>query len=227
MPLKINGDNYSGVALYDPTTGLAYAAQAAAATYAVLNGATSQGAISPAPGSYALNLPPAFNGATISILSTASNGTTSTVSYTSAPAIPPRFDVFAGTTVTVTATGGTPTGNTTLSGGPSNGSSSTAQLVVQQRQDAVAWTDGSVSQDMRAFRDVEIQVANLSGGDTIVFTRSLENTVFVTPSWIDQSFATGTVVSANGTYNFDGFAFLKWTKTGSASTPGVWIRGSN
>lgn len=90
-------------------------------SYTLATNATSSGAQSPIAGSYVLNLPSAFNGATIAVTFTSNNGNATTASYTATPATPPRFDLYAGTTVTAAVTGGTPTGNTTLSGGPTNG----------------------------------------------------------------------------------------------------------
>jgi hypothetical protein len=93
-------------------------------TYPLATNGTSVGSVSPVAGSYVLNLPATFGGATITFSATSSNGTVTTATYTSAPASPPRFDIYAGTTVSVAIAGGTPTGTTTLSGGPANGISS-------------------------------------------------------------------------------------------------------
>jgi hypothetical protein len=89
-----------------------------APTYTLSNGATSTGSQTPAAGSYRLNTPSAFNGATLTITSTSSNGTTGTATYTSAPSVPPEYDIYSGTTINAAWSGGTPNGNVTLSGGP-------------------------------------------------------------------------------------------------------------
>ncbi|SFR79772.1 hypothetical protein [Sphingomonas jatrophae] len=94
--------------------------------------------------------------------------------------------------------------------------------------DPLAWGNGAVPQDMRAYRDVEVQVSGLSGGDSISITRSLvEGGTYVAPKWVSHAFETGDVITADGTYGFSGFALLKWAKTGNASNPSVVIRGSN
>jgi hypothetical protein len=96
--------------------------------------------------------------------------------------------------------------------------------VLAARMPATAWADGSVAKDMRAYKDAEIQVAGLAAGKTVTVTRSVDGTNYVTPNWLDQNNAGGTVITANGTYSFDGFGLLKWASDG---TPTVTVRGSN
>jgi hypothetical protein len=92
---------------------------------------------------------------------------------------------------------------------------------------AAGWAAGATAQDLRNYGSAEVQVAGLSGGDTIAFTRSLDGTNYKAVSWIDQSFATGSTVSADGIYSLPGGGYLKWTKTGAASTPTVTVRAAS
>jgi hypothetical protein len=106
----------------------------------LLAGATPAGApADPVPGDYALVLPPAFNGATITVTETTGGQATQTLSYTAQPASAPVINVPAGTLVSASASGGTPTGATTLNAlgtspvagaraGPAYGAAGTAPL---------------------------------------------------------------------------------------------------
>ncbi len=92
---------------------------------------------------------------------------------------------------------------------------------------ATGWVTGATAQDTRNYENVEVQVASLTSPDTIAFTRSIDGTNYTAVSWIDQNFATGSTISANGIYGFPGGGYLKWTKTGSAGTPTVTVRAAS
>lgn len=91
-------------------------------SYTLLNAATSTGAQSIAPDTYTLTFPTAFNGATISVAVTDPSGNVVTTAYTSAPTTPVA-GYYGATSVTATASGGTPTGSLKLNGGPPASSS--------------------------------------------------------------------------------------------------------
>jgi hypothetical protein len=91
----------------------------------------------------------------------------------------------------------------------------------------IAWANGAVTQDLRSHGEAELQVAGLSGGDTISVARSLDGNNFVSATWIDQGFATGMTIAANGTYSFAGGGFLRWSRIGNASAPILTLRGGN
>lgn len=91
-------------------------------SYTLLNAATSTGAQSIAPDTYTLTFPTAFNGATISVTVTDPSGNVVTTAYTSAPTTPVA-GYYGATSVTATASGGTPTGSLKLNGGPPASSS--------------------------------------------------------------------------------------------------------
>lgn len=86
------------------------------------------------------------------------------------------------------------------------------------------WVTGSTPQDARSFNAVTIQVEGLSGGDTIAVTGSLSGNGYTALTGIGADFSTVTTISADGIYSFDGGQYLKWAKTGSASTPTLTIR---
>lgn len=134
----VDGSGTGNVSVWKIIAGLGQV-QVAVSNYTLLTGATSSGSQTPASATYALNIPAALNGATITFTATPASGAAQTYTYTAAPASPPIFNIYAGTTVVATAAGGTPTGNTTLSGGPTspgvNGSTSatnTAPVSIQQ-----------------------------------------------------------------------------------------------
>lgn len=86
------------------------------------------------------------------------------------------------------------------------------------------WSNGAEAFDVRYYSSAELQISGLSGGDTITVSRSLDGTNFITQTWIASDFSSGSTISANGLYTFSAGGFLKWSKTGSASTPAVTIR---
>jgi hypothetical protein len=136
--------------------------------YTLATNAVSSGTQTPVAGSYVLNLPAVFNGATITVTSTSNNGNASTVSYTALPAIAPRFDVYAGTTVSAAVTGGTPTGNTTLSGGPTNGAAGNQPISIN----AIPYTD----------RTVTLTAAQAGGTATIIAANPSRKAFAITPA---------------------------------------------
>lgn len=98
-------------------------------TYTLLNAATSTGAQTVAPDTYTLTFPTAFNGATISVAVTDPSGNVVTTAYTSAPTTPVA-GYYGATSVTATASGGTPTGSLKLNGGPPASANITSPLDV-------------------------------------------------------------------------------------------------
>jgi hypothetical protein len=72
---------------------------------------------------------------------------------------------------------------------------------------------------------VEIHINDLSGGDTITVSRALQDDAsYLTWRLLDSdSNSAGSSFTAAGIYQTEGGAWLKFTKTGSASTPTVHI----
>lgn len=89
------------------------------------------------------------------------------------------------------------------------------------------WTTGALAQDARGYGSVTIQVSGLSGGDAISVTGSLDGTNYATLTGIDTGFNLAPTITANGIYSYSGGQYLKWTQTGSASTPVITIRAGN
>lgn len=82
----------------------------------------------------------------------------------------------------------------------------------------------AVSVDLREEEDTEFQVSGLSGGDTIAVTRSFDNTAFWPVTMFDGVFNDVTSIAADNIYSCSGAGYLKFTKTGSASTPTISVR---
>lgn len=111
---------------------------------------------------------------------------------------------------------------------PFKATSDGAVAVGPSTRPPAAWANGSTPQDMTNFETVEIQVAGLSGGDSIAITRTLDGSAYVAQTGISTAdLSTVASITADGIYAFTGGGNLKWAKTGSASTPTVTIRGSN
>jgi hypothetical protein len=103
--------------------------------------------------------------------------------------------------------------------GPTN-----PQVVLPSSTAPAAWSTGATPRDVRSFSNVTLQVAGLSGGDTIAVTGSLDGTNYTALTGIDANFNLATTISANGIYSYSGGQYLKYAQTGSASTPTVTIR---
>lgn len=91
------------------------------------------------------------------------------------------------------------------------------------------WADGSVATDLstNSMSAAEVQVDSISGGDSIAFTRSLTGgTYYAFTAIYDQNGNAVTSITAPGIYSLRGGGLLKYTKTGSASTPVVTIRAA-
>jgi hypothetical protein len=75
---------------------------------------------------------------------------------------------------------------------------------------------------------VEIHINDLSGGDTITVSRALQDDAdFITWALMDQNLnSAGSSFTAAGIYQTEGGAWLKFTKTGSASNPTVHVRST-
>lgn len=131
-----------------PSTGLVYGTPGSTATsvdaahplpvaapyqaLTLLTAATSAGTLSPNPATYNLQLPSAFNGATITVTMTTANGAVSTFPYTATPAVTPCFHTSSGTTVSAAASGGTPTGNTIFAANTRCGGGDVSPVAVTQ-----------------------------------------------------------------------------------------------
>lgn len=128
LPVTQNPNNPSDIVRATPVTnpdGTTIGSAGAAvshSSYTLLNGATSTGAQAVVPDTYTLTFPTAFNGATISVAVTDPSGNVVTTAYTSAPTTPVA-GYYGATSVTATASGGTPTGSLKLNGGPPASSS--------------------------------------------------------------------------------------------------------
>lgn len=67
-----------------------------------------------------------------------------------------------------------------------------------------------------------IQVKNLSGGDTLAVSGTVDHANYVTMSVTNLvTNASATSITADGVYSCPALEFLKHTQTGSASTPSV------
>ncbi len=69
-----------------------------------------------------------------------------------------------------------------------------------------------------------VQIIGLSGGDTITVSTSLNGEDFSSSYLMDSTFTPVTSFSAAGMYSTDAGCWLRFTKTGSASTPTVIVR---
>lgn len=90
----------------------------------------------------------------------------------------------------------------------------------------VAWP-ASTTMDMRMYSGVTVQVANLSGGDTIQISQSFDGINSNVQSWVKNDFTTGSTISTVGNYSFSGGGYMTYAKTGSGGTPTLTIAGSN
>lgn len=77
--------------------------------------------------------------------------------------------------------------------------------------------------DVSNYDTAEFQVQGLAGGDTITISRTIDNTNYVACSVISQAFAVLATISVDGLYSLAGRGHVRWTKTGSASTPAVSV----
>lgn len=81
-----------------------------------------------------------------------------------------------------------------------------------------------VTVDLREEQETEFQVTGLSGGDTITVTRSFDNVAFVPRTMFNDVFGDFTSITADHIYSIAAAGYLKFTKTGTASTPTISIR---
>jgi len=98
--------------------------------------------------------------------------------------------------------------------------SNTSNLMLKYGYDSQIALTTNTSVDLRAYNEISIQVANISGGDIITVSKSLDNVTFFQEYVSDNisEFFVDTI-SANGLYVFMGSSYVKWQKTGSNSSP--------
>lgn len=70
----------------------------------------------------------------------------------------------------------------------------------------------------RLAEEVEVQIISLSGGDSLAVARSLDGENYVDYPMLDTELETQTSFTAAGIYTVAGGAWLRFTKTGSASS---------
>lgn len=78
--------------------------------------------------------------------------------------------------------------------------------------------------DAEESETIDVQVSGLSGGDSLAVSRSINGDTFTTAELYDMEYTTVSTITADGFYSAPGYAHLKFTKTGSASTPTVLVR---
>lgn len=84
----------------------------------------------------------------------------------------------------------------------------------------------NTSLDVRPYGSVDVQVNAISGGDSIAFTASLDNANFVGGNScpiLDLAGNSYAAITAPGRYTVPGRGFIQWAKTGSASSPTVYV----
>jgi hypothetical protein len=101
-----------------------------------------------------------------------------------------------------------------------------AVCVVGASAPSASVTAGSVV-DTSSFGSVNLQVQGLSGGDTLTVSRSVDGTNYVTQSGIAQDYTVVSSIVADGIYSYPGGDSIKYTKTGSASSPTVTLRAGS
>jgi len=94
-------------------------------------------------------------------------------------------------------------------------------------QGAAAWSNGAAAVDLRLLDNAQIQISGLSGGDSITITRSLDGTNYVPQSIVGNDYSVASNITTNGIYTVPAGGYLKWAKTGTASTPTVTIRAGS
>lgn len=90
----------------------------------------------------------------------------------------------------------------------------------------VTWASAT-TRDMRNYTGVTVQVAGLSGGDTVQISENYDGSNSSVQSWVKNDFTVGNTISTNGNYSFVGGGYMTFAKTGSASTPTLTIAGNN
>lgn len=92
---------------------------------------------------------------------------------------------------------------------------------------AVPATSGTAI-DVSSYGSVSLQVHGLSGGDTLAVTKQTDGTNFSPISGISEAdYSVVATISADGIYDYPGGGLIKYTKTGSASTPTVSLRAGS
>lgn len=78
--------------------------------------------------------------------------------------------------------------------------------------------------DLREEEETEFQVSGLSGGDTIAVTRSFDAVNYVPHFLLTNMLDSATTIGADNIYQCSAAGYLKFAKTGTASTPTISIR---
>lgn len=86
---------------------------------------------------------------------------------------------------------------------------------------------GGAVVDLRPYDNAKVQVTGLSGSDAITVSLSLDGVNWVPQTLLASDRSLVPQITANGLYDLSAGGYLKWTKTGSASTPIVTIRAGN
>lgn len=90
--------------------------------------------------------------------------------------------------------------------------------------ESVEWADGSVPMDLRKYGTMRFQVSGLTGGDKITVSQSLDEGGDEVPmKGISNLLTVVSEITADGIYTFGAGGFATWAKTGSASSPTVFV----
>lgn len=111
---------------------------------------------------------------------------------------------------------GAKTGATSLSVVPNT---DTSFPVLPGFSTTAPWT--GTSTNVQAFSSVSVGFSGISGGDSYIVEGSVGGTVWSTLTGIRQDYVTAASVTTDGVYSYPAIGFVRFTKTGSASTPTV------
>ena len=78
--------------------------------------------------------------------------------------------------------------------------------------------------DLREEEETEFQIVGITGGDTVAITRSFDGANFVPHFVLTNMLNDVTSIAADNIFRCDAAGYLKFTKSGTGSTPTVTIR---
>ena len=78
--------------------------------------------------------------------------------------------------------------------------------------------------DLREEEETEFQIVGIAGGDSVTVTRSFDGSNFVPHFVLTNMLNDITSITADNIFLCDAAGYLKFTKTGTGSTPAVTIR---
>jgi len=78
--------------------------------------------------------------------------------------------------------------------------------------------------DLREEEETEFQIVGIAGGDSVTVTRSFDGANFVPHFLLTNMLNDVTSIAADNIFRCDAAGYLKFTKTGTGSTPTVTIR---